>query len=173
MLAHVIALIIGLENGLGTSPPPTIQHDAPGNLETAGSATLAAHMLLIIALALAKGSTIMFVQRILSRDLRKLYLGCYALLAVFAVWAIGSMVALGVDCEGTSYVAENMAAVCGRQGTRWAVVSALDALTELLLILMPSVMVWPLQLSFSLKMQVVTAFAFRVGYVDSRDAVFH
>lgn len=160
MLAHVICLIVGLRNGLGTS---STEQDSPGNLETAGSATLAAHMLLVIALALAKGSTIMFVQRILSRDLRRLYLVCYALLAVFAVWAIGSMVALGVDCEGTSYVAENMAATCGQQGTRWAIISALDALTELLLILMPSIMVWPLQLSFSLKLQVVTAFAFRAG----------
>jgi hypothetical protein len=165
MLAHVISLVVGLKNGLGTSPPSAIEQEDPGSLETAGSATLAAHMLLIIALALAKGSTIMFVQRILSRDLRQLYLTCYALLAVFAVWAIGSMIALGVDCEGTSYVAENMAAMCGHQGTRWAVISTLDASTELLLILMPSVIVWPLQLSFSLKVQVVTAFAFRVGYV--------
>jgi len=165
MLAHVIALIVGLKNGLGTSPPSTSQQEDPGSLKTAGSATLAAHMLLIIALALAKGSTIMFVQRILSRDLRQLYLACYALLAVFTVWAIGSMVALGVDCEGAGYVSENMATVCGQQGTRWAIISALDASTELLLILMPSVIVWPLQLSFGLKIQVVSAFAFRVGYV--------
>lgn len=163
MLAHVVCLIVGLKNGLGTSPSSAIEQESPVNIETAGSATLAAHMLLIVALALAKGSTIMFVQRILSRDLRRLYLACYALLAVFAVWAIGSMVALSVDCESTSYVAENMAALCGQQGTIWAIISALDALTELLLILMPSIMVWPLQLSFSLKIQVVTAFAFRAG----------
>jgi hypothetical protein len=68
-----------------------------------------------------------------------------------------------VDCESASYVAENMAAACGQQGTRWAIISALDALTEVMLILMPSIMVWPLQLSFGLKLQVVTAFAFRAG----------
>jgi len=163
MLAHVISVIVGLKNGLGTSPPSAIQQDSSSNLETAGSATLAAHMLLIVALALAKGSTIMFVQRILSRDLRQLYLACYALLVVFALWALGSMLALGVECEGTGYVAENMAAVCGQQGTRWAIISVLDALTELLLIAMPSVIVWPLQLSFGLKTQVVTAFTFRAG----------
>jgi hypothetical protein len=163
MLAHVVCLIVGLKNGLGTSPSFAIEQESPVDIKTAGSATLAAHMLLIVALALAKGSTIMFVQRILSRDLRQLYLSCYALLAVLAVWAIGSMIALGASCEGSSYVAENMAAVCGQQGTRWAIISALDALTELLLILMPSIMVWPLQLSFSLKTQVVTAFAFRAG----------
>lgn len=163
MLAHVIAVIVGLKHGLGTSSSATIQQDSPSNLETAGSATLAAHMLLIIALALAKGSTIMFVQRILSRDLRQLYLACYALLAVFTLWAVASTIALGVDCEGSGYLAENMAAVCGRQDTRWAIISALDALTELLLILMPLVIIWPLQLSFSLKTQVVTAFMFRAG----------
>jgi uncharacterized membrane protein len=163
MLAHVVCLIVGLKNGLGTSPSSAIDQQKPVDMATAGSATLAAHMLLIVALALAKGSTIMFVQRILSRDLRRLYLVCYALLAIFAVWAIGSMVALGVDCEGTGYVAENMAAACGQQGPRWAIISVLDAFTELLLILMPSIMVWPLQLSFGLKLQVVTAFAFRAG----------
>ena len=163
MLAHVVCLVVGLRHGLGTSSLSAPQQDSHGDLETAGSATLAAHMLLVIALALAKGSTIMFVQRILSRDLRRLYVVCYVLLAVFAAWAIGSMIALGVDCEGTGYVAENMAAACGHQGIRWAIISALDALTELMLILMPSVMVWPLQLSFGLKVQVVTAFAFRAG----------
>jgi hypothetical protein len=165
MIAHVISVVVALNNGLGTSPSlvPKVEHS--DNTATAGSATLAAYMLLIIALALAKCSTIMFVQRILSRDLRQLYLVCYGLLAVFALWAVGSMIALGVDCKGSHYVSEDIAAVCGHQGTRWAIISAFDSLTELFLILMPSIVVWPLQLSINLKVQVVTAFVFRAGYV--------
>lgn len=163
MVAHVIAVAVALKNGLGTSSSAIIQQDIHGDLNTAGSATLAAYMLLIVALALAKGSTIMFVQRILSRDLRQLYVICYVLLAVFAAWAVGSMVALGAHCEGTGYVTESMAIRCGNQRTRWALISALDCLTEVLLIFMPLVVVWPLQLSFSLKTQVVTAFMFRAG----------
>ena len=163
MVAHVIALTVGLRHGLGSSPPATIQQDNSSDSSTAGSATLAAYMLLIVALALAKGSTIMFVQRILSRDLRQLYLVCYALLAVFALWAIGSMISLGADCEGEGYAAESMAILCPSQKKRWAFISALDSLTELLLVVMPCIMVWPLQLSFGLKLQVVTAFMFRLG----------
>jgi hypothetical protein len=165
MIAHVISVVVALKNGLGTSPALAARIDNSDDLAKAGSATLAAYMLLIVALALAKGSTIMFVQRILSRDLRQLYLVCYGLLAVFAFWAVGSMIALGVACEGSGYVSEDMVTVCGRQGTRWAIISAFDSLTELFLILMPSIVVWPLQLSFNLKVQVVTAFVFRAGYV--------
>lgn len=163
MIAHVIAVAVALKNGLGTSLSAGVQRDGHDDLKTAGSATLAAYLLLIVALALAKGSTIMFVQRILSRDLRQLYLTCYALLAVFALWAVGSMIALGVDCDSSGYVTENMAVMCGNQGTRWAFISALDCLTEALLVLMPLVVVWPLQLSVGLKTQVVTAFMFRAG----------
>ena len=167
MLGHVISVIVGLKNGLGTSIPSTYRDDGANTLAIAGSATLAAYMLLIVALALAKCSTIMFVQRILSRDLRQLYLGCYGILAVFMLWGIGSMIILGVDCDSTGYVTQHIAVSCGKQDIRWAIISALDSFTELLLILMPSVVVWPLQLSFNLKVQVVTAFLFRAVYVMS------
>lgn len=165
MLGHVISLVVGLKNGLGTSLPSTSRDvDTMG---IAGSATLAAYMLLIVALALAKCSTIMFVQRILSRDLRRLYLACYGILAIFISWGIGSMIILGVDCDGTGYVTQHIGVSCGKQDTRWAIISALDSSTELLLILMPSIVVWPLQLSFNLKIQVIIAFLFRAGLVAS------
>jgi hypothetical protein len=62
MIAHVISVVVALKNGLGTSPALAARIDNSDDLAKAGSATLAAYMLLIVALALAKGSTIMFVE---------------------------------------------------------------------------------------------------------------
>jgi hypothetical protein len=169
MIAHVISISVTHKNDLGTRPSSAVEEDTSNahNLKIAGSATLAAYKLLIAALALAKCSTIMFVQCLLLRSLQQLYLARYGLLVVFAPWAIGSMIALGLNCESSSFIAKNMSTVCGHQHTRWAIISALDILTELLLILMAFVVIWPLRLSPNLKGQIITAFAFRARYVPS------
>lgn len=50
-----------------------------------------------------------------------------------------------------------------KQDTTWVAVAAFDAATEVLLVVLPILVVWPLQLSFDLKIQVVVAFSFRLG----------
>lgn len=49
------------------------------------------------------------------------------------------------------------------QGRRWTVIASFDLLTEILLVLAPACLVWPLQMPMKLKLQVVSAFAFRLG----------
>jgi hypothetical protein len=62
----------------------------------------------------------MFVQHIsiLSCDLRQLYLVCYGLLDVVALWAAESTIFLELDCEGSGCVSEDMATICGLPGAR-------------------------------------------------------
>ncbi|OQO08166.1 hypothetical protein B0A48_06960 [Cryoendolithus antarcticus] len=164
MLAQVIALFVALKNGLGSSS--ALHYDTPtdgAQIGTAGRATMAADMLLIIALALGKVSVILFIQRLLSRDLRTLNLACYALCGVYAVWGLASIITIGAMCNGPEYVADGLEARCGDQSARWGGIAAFDVLTELTLIVMPFVIVWPLQMSTKLKLQVTSAFSFRLG----------
>ena len=50
---------------------------------------------------------------------------------------------------------------------RWRLITILDAGSEIILVLIPTVMVYPLQMALNLKSQVVLAFAFRLPYVDA------
>lgn len=115
MIAHVACLIVALKNGLGTSPGLAPQGTIVTSNQKAGTSTLAAYMFLLISLALAKSSTVMFIQRILSRNLKKLSLACYAALVVFALWSIGSMAAVGADCAVITFMSDGMNSDCGNQ----------------------------------------------------------
>ena len=72
-------------------------------------------MFLIVALALAKSSTAMFIHRILSKELRKLSITCYVSLVVFFLWSIGSMAAIGTGCSAGTFMSEDMNSNCGGQ----------------------------------------------------------
>ena len=48
------------------------------------------------------------------------------------------------------------------QFLRWQLITAFDVVTECLLLAMVICVVWPVQLAFSMKCQVVLAFSFRL-----------
>ncbi|KAM0721383.1 hypothetical protein Q7P37_002307 [Cladosporium fusiforme] len=162
-MAHSISVFVALKNGLGTSPIDGMQrNDTTNGQGVARNSTIAAYMFLLVALALAKSSTIMFIQRLLSRDMKPLLITCYAAIVVFALWAIGSMIGLatGPGCVVDSFISNTS---CTQNDPTWVAIAAFDTATELVLVIMPFIVVWPLQLSFDLKVQVVVAFSFRLG----------
>jgi len=115
MLAHVACTIVALKNGLGTSPALAPQDTTLVKSQRAGKSMLAAYMFFLISLACAKSSTVMFIQRILSQDLKKLSAACYFSLAVFALWSVGSMAAVGADCVASTFMSEDMHSSCSGQ----------------------------------------------------------
>lgn len=86
MMAHVACTIVALKNGLGASPGLALQTTALPADQISGTSAMAACMFLIVSLGLAKCLTVMFIQRILSKDLKKLSIACYVSLAVFLLW---------------------------------------------------------------------------------------
>lgn len=125
MFAHVIAVFVALKNGLGSSS--AMQFDQPtdtAQVGTGGRATLAADMFFLMALALAKCSVILFIQRLLSRELKWLFLACYGLCVIFILWGIASMIALGAMCNGPEYVADGLLERCGDQVSLFAKISS-------------------------------------------------
>lgn len=54
------------------------------------------------------------------------------------------------------------------QALKWRAIAAFDVVTEFMLVIMPIVIVWPLQMAVNLKVQVIAAFTFRLGSVSLR-----
>ena len=115
MMAHVACTIVALKNGLGASPGLALQTTALPADQISGTSAMAACMFLIVSLGLAKCLTVMFIQRILSKDLKKLSIACYVSLAVFLLWSMGSMAATGTECVAGAFVSEDMNSKCSRQ----------------------------------------------------------
>lgn len=98
-MLHSICVFVSLKHGLGTSPTAQVQEEKIAHDSSiAMNSVIAAYMFLLLALALAKSSTIMFVQRLLSRDMKPHHLACYSSFLAFAVWAVASMAAVGMSC---------------------------------------------------------------------------
>jgi hypothetical protein len=118
-VAHVIALMVALHNGLGSVP----SHLASGlekayslqSYERGSRATFASAVFLLISLALAKCSVVVFMQRLLARDSKKLYAACYVLVAVFAAWGLGSIIGISIGCDTNRYILDDATEVCGNQ----------------------------------------------------------
>ena len=93
----------------------------------------------------------------------KLYhLLCVGILAVMAIWGVGSIIGLSADCSADNLVRASSASHCPRQLLRWQVITAFDIATEAVLILVAIVIVLPVQLTPYMKFQVVLAFLFRL-----------
>lgn len=81
---------------------------------------------------------------------------------------IASILLLTVNCSAHSEFAWNMTSVnseCPQMERRWHVLTALDAMTEILLLFLPIQLVWSLQMSFRTKITVISAFWLRLPYV--------
>jgi hypothetical protein len=90
---------------------------------------------------------------------------CYTTLGVMIVWGIAALVAVSVDCAPSSYILSPNDARCPDQPLRWRIITIFDVVSELLLIITAITIVWPVQLSASLKVQVVSAFLLRLPLV--------
>lgn len=120
MLAHVVTIVVALRQGLGSSTEPSSTTPTIRSQDGAGGrAAFAANMLYIVTLALGKCSVAMFVQRLVSCGLKKLYYACYLLVAISSAWALGSMIGLGAHCYVQSYLAGDPNVECvGQVRTR-------------------------------------------------------
>lgn len=106
--------------------------------------------------------------RLFTRDIvvtRRSRLLCYATIAVVVFWAIGSLVATAISCSPSQYVRGISDGRCNNRLGLWKVIAAVDILTEVLLVTLPMLFVWPIQMKRYIKIQVAIAFGFRVPLI--------
>jgi hypothetical protein len=117
---------------------------------------------------MAKSSVAALMLRLFTRDIsvtKKARLLCHATLALTILWAIGSIIAITARCDPPGFGQEDALRQCDNQITRWRVIAAVDMLTELLLVLLPVIFIWPIQMKRYIKLQVAVAFGFRLPVI--------
>ena len=78
-------------------------------------ATFTAMIFLILSLALAKSSLVLFITRLLALDSTKMRIACYTLVGIFTAWAVASIIAISVNYSPTSLIEDDSASRCGDQ----------------------------------------------------------
>ncbi|EXA31248.1 hypothetical protein FOVG_17426 [Fusarium oxysporum f. sp. pisi HDV247] len=160
-LAQSITVFIGLSNGLGKFNSIT----TPEQWATASKSTLAAGILCLLTLSLAKCSVLALIRRIVGSKPGKSEPVCIGLMVITVVWGAGSCLAWLVNCHADSLLALDNVKQCPHQNTRWAVITAMDILTEILTWLLVLQLSWSVNISYIRKCQVVMAFSFRIPLI--------
>ncbi|KAL7758360.1 hypothetical protein ACKLNR_012887 [Fusarium oxysporum f. sp. zingiberi] len=160
-LAQSIAVFIGLSNGLGKfNSITTLEQWA-----TSSKSTLAAGILCLLTLSLAKCSVLALIQRIIGSKPGKSGPVCIVLMVITVLWGVGSCLAWLVNCRADSLLTLDNVKQCPHQNTRWAVITAMDILTEILTWLLVLQLSWSVNISYIRKCQVVMAFSFRIPLI--------
>ncbi|KAK5057811.1 hypothetical protein LTR84_011812 [Exophiala bonariae] len=165
-VGEVAATIVGLDHGLGQSEELLSRSE----LAEASRSAFAAQILFMLSAAFAKASTLFLMMRLFNLSgpksqsetrSRSLYILAVTILAVVGLWALLSIVAVSVQCTVSDFILADQAQ-CSHQFLRWQLITAFDVATECILVIVSIMIVWPVQLLFALKCQVVLAFAFRL-----------
>jgi hypothetical protein len=90
---------------------------------------------------------------------------CNIYLSVVAVWGILVVLVSSAGCSPRSILAVDADLLCPHQAARWKVIVALDAFTEVAIVLLVPVLLSPHQMKWKGKLYVVIAFAARLPNV--------
>ncbi|KAL1612384.1 hypothetical protein SLS60_000610 [Paraconiothyrium brasiliense] len=151
-LVQAIVFFKALKSGLGQIP-----ENVP-NLSTTASLSFAAQILLLIALYLAKCSGILLLRRLFVRDHKSISRLCDMALGFTVLCGVATVILSSAGCPSSGSLTKH----CSSQNTRWIVITALDVVTEIILLVLPAFLVWQLQMKASYKLRVIAAFCFRI-----------
>ncbi|PSN70771.1 hypothetical protein BS50DRAFT_517405 [Corynespora cassiicola Philippines] len=169
---EVICLFLGLQQGLGRSDPPLNDDQT----QFVGKTTFASHLFFISSLAAAKASVALLMLRLFTRDIevtRKSWVLCHITVAFTIAWGFGSIVALSVSCIPSSLISDDASRLCSSQLLRWRIIAFTDIFIEIMLISLPVIFIWRIQMKRYIKLQVVVAFGFRLPVIAFAVAHLH
>ncbi|KAK4072941.1 uncharacterized protein Triagg1_5618 [Trichoderma aggressivum f. europaeum] len=160
-IAQSIAIFVGLNHGVGKFNSIT----PPEQWATSSKSILAAVILCLITLSLAKCSVIALIFRIIDSKSGKSKPFCIGLMVLSSAWGIGSSLALLINCRAGTLLTLDNVKQCPNQNARWAVITSIDILTEILTWLLIVWVSWSVNMSASRKGQVTLAFSFRLPLI--------
>ncbi|KAL1585241.1 hypothetical protein WHR41_05809 [Cladosporium halotolerans] len=121
-----------------------------------------AFLLLVLALGTSKISVVLFQARLTINARQKL--GFLYLVGFIGMWTAASLFALALQCNiSAPWLLVDQR--CTSMRLRWAVISALDVVTELAIVALACRLVWNLQMPRGRKITVVEAFACRLALI--------
>lgn len=131
LFGQSIAIIYGLNNGLAKSNavtpesdwalsgkvggPPHTYMSAVDTYHTFSQSFLASEVLSVIILCLAKCSVVALIFRVFTIDIDRTWLLCFGTLIISAVWGVGSMIAIVVNCDPNTILTVKEVTTCPEQ----------------------------------------------------------
>jgi hypothetical protein len=120
---------------------------------------------LYVSLGFSKISTIVLIQRLFTRDMKKAWTICMLMMMTTAMWMIAATFLVSIGCTPANTVPKSPSRMCPNIITRYKAIVILDAITELLLALVPGCLFWQLNMPTSRKLQVLFIFSFRLPVI--------
>ncbi|KAF2639092.1 hypothetical protein P280DRAFT_550562 [Massarina eburnea CBS 473.64] len=160
-VGQAVATIHGLRHGLSKYNSITTESE----WTKSGQAFIATEVLAILTQCLSKCSVIFLIHRVFSSQLgwkRWLHTG---ILVLSVGWGVAGMVLMATSCSADVILTSKTATLCSKQILRWRIVVVLDVVSEGLMCLLPVILIYPLQMPFRRKAQVVAAFSFRLPII--------
>lgn len=155
---HWIATFVALHNGLGKSSgllTKAQQHNA-------SKAVFAGRLPFVIALCSSKCSVIILIRRVFTREMKKIWWTCNIAICVAVAWGLLAIITISAGCSPDGVLEKDRFAKCPNYAARWKLTFILDALSELGIVVLIFFFVLNLQMHFSDKLAVISAFAFRL-----------
>jgi len=151
-----VVISVGVQKGLGTRSALL----SPGSIASIQKELYAADILFILASGTAKVSVLALLGQ-LSVEKRQAIVTKVSF-CVVGVWTVVSVFVLAFQC-GAVHPWDTQNGKCINKFNFWAGVSAVDMLTEIVIMALPIMMMVPVRVAMSKKITVVLAFFFRIG----------
>ncbi|ORY16827.1 hypothetical protein BCR34DRAFT_475937 [Clohesyomyces aquaticus] len=156
-----IFLLVALKAGLGRN----LGLLTDDQYSRVASAQYGNQILLYLSLGLSKCAAVLLIQRLFTRDARRFWMICNIVTGVMVVWTIVAALTVSAGCSPKSTLTAFQDQICSGLLPRYQLVVITDALTDVLLVLVPAYLVWQLQMKNTLKLQVISAFAIRLPLI--------
>jgi len=160
--AHIIgvgqwaAIFLGLHNGLGKSFDIVEDH----LLIRMSKAVFASRILLMIVLSLSKLSVLFVIRSLFTWEKRQKIFLIDCSIAISALWGVVSTLVLSAGCSPTYILSPTTS--CPNHVLKLQMVTALDIITECMIVSLPIILLWRMHMSRQKKRLVITAFVFRL-----------
>ncbi|XPS79606.1 hypothetical protein M3J09_011586 [Ascochyta lentis] len=117
-----------------------------------------------ISLGISKISTILLVRRVFRAEMKKERTICNVVVCAMFVWTISSALVVSAGCSAESLSPKTPSQVCSGIGNeaRYMVIVVTDAITDLVLAIIPAYLCRHVQMKPVLKLQVLFIFALRL-----------
>jgi len=156
-LGQCCSVFVALSRGLGQSYAGL----SSSEIERVGQAALSSQILFLLSLCLAKVSVILLLRRLSGEGMQT---ACGICLGICVLWGVASMLVVVINCTPLQVMGVNNN-FCSSLTLRWVLIGTIDSVTEVLIIVVPVILVWRLQMDTERKFMVIAAFIPRISLI--------
>ncbi|KAF1850648.1 uncharacterized protein K460DRAFT_391103 [Cucurbitaria berberidis CBS 394.84] len=160
-LVQFSLLLVSLSAGLGK----TFDLLSVDKYAAMAKAQFGTQIALYVSLGFSKIATILLIQRLFTRDMRTAWQICNVVTGCVAAWTVLASFLVSAGCSPESMAPKSPSETCPTIIARYQFVVATDAITDIILVIIPAYLCWQLHMSVIVKLQVLAVFSFRLPLI--------